>query len=331
MSGKRTFQQLAPFPVVRFGSAVGKAWAECWDCLRLGAQYGVPGHLIWFGLAPGDDLLCTAVLRELHKRGGEKVWMMTQNPEIFRGNADVARVVPVDDIYPQIARKWVRRYDLLTYYRHDEAGKIIPPKDHVITALCARADITGEIDLRPYMHLTDREKEAGKWAQGRIAIQSSGLDAAFPSLNKQWYPERFQAVVDKLKGAFEFVQLGSKSDPLLEGARDMRGKTSMRESGAILASCRLYIGGEGFLMHMARAVDCPSVIVYGGRVAPRQIGYACNTNLYTELPCSPCWERDKCDFNRTCMDQIEAHHVVAAAMGMLNRPRGPLSVEKATL
>ena len=331
MSGKNSFQRLVPFPLVRFFSTVGKAWTECWDCLRLGAKFGVPGHLIWFGLAPGDDLLCTAVHRELHKRGVRNLWMMSKHPEIFQGNADVDRVVPVNDIYPQIARKWVRRYDLLTYYRHDEAtGKIIQPTQHVIAALCARADITGEIALRPYFHLTQQEIESDKWATGKIAIQSSGLDAAFPSLNKQWYPERFQAVVDQLKGKLEFVQIGSKSDPLLKGALDFRGRP-IRESASILASCRLYIGGEGFLMHLARAVECPSVIIYGGRVSPQQIGYCCNTNLYTPVPCSPCWERDKCDFNRTCMDQIGVQHVVEAVGAMLDRPRGPLDVEKTTL
>lgn len=42
------------------------------------ARFAVAGHrlpkiLLYFGAAPGDDLLCTAALRELRKRGGVDV------------------------------------------------------------------------------------------------------------------------------------------------------------------------------------------------------------------------------------------------------------------
>ena len=80
-------------------------------------------------------------------------------------------------------------------------------------------------------------------------------------------------------------------------------------------------------MHMARAVDCPSVIVYGGRLRPDQIGYICNENLYTPMACAPCWREHRCDFDRACMDAITAPDVIAAAGRMLARPRDGLAVE----
>ena len=53
--------------------------------------------------------------------------------------------------------------------------------------------------------------------------------------------------------------------PPLKGALDLRGKTGLREAAAILSNSLVFIGQVGFLMHLARAVDCRSVIVYGGQ------------------------------------------------------------------
>src|ERR1700689_895863 len=65
--------------------------------LKIAFKHGWPELLIYFGIAPGDDMLCTVVLRELRKRGQKKIWMMSKNPELFEKNSDVDRVVPIDD------------------------------------------------------------------------------------------------------------------------------------------------------------------------------------------------------------------------------------------
>jgi ADP-heptose:LPS heptosyltransferase len=87
------------------------------------------------------------------------------------------------------------------------------------------------------------------------------------------------------------------------------------------------VGTVGLLMHLARAVECPSVIIFGGREAPWQSGYVCNFNIYSEMPCAPCWRSNTCDFNRQCMSNISADDVVSAIRQMLDRPRSPLAVE----
>ena len=146
-------------------------------------------------------------------------------------------------------------------------------------------------------------------------------------LNKQWDHARFQDVVDTLSDKFKFVQLGAPTDPPLENVKDLRGVTTVRQSAAILHNARFYVGGVGFLMHLARAVDCPSVIVYGGREAPWQSGYVCNVNVYSALPCAPCWLRNTCDFDRKCMTKITVEQIVQAAWDVLSRPRNPLRVK----
>jgi hypothetical protein len=80
-------------------------------------------------------------------------------------------------------------------------------------------------------------------------------------------------------------------------------------------------------MHVARAVECPSVIVFGGREAPWQTGYICNFNLYSAVPCAPCWRSNTCEIDRQCMRDISVDDVVSAIRQMLERPRNPLPIE----
>src|SRR5262249_14318072 len=153
--------------------------------------------------------------------------------------------------------------------------------------------------------------------RGCIAIQSSGLSGRWLLLNKQWFPERFAEVAAHLIKSHPVVQVGSAQDPPVPCTHDLRGKTSLRQLAGLLANCRMYVGLEGMPMHMARAVDCPSVIVYGGRLRPDQIGYICNENLYNAVECAPCWLDTRCNFGRVCMDMITTAAAIEAVERML--------------
>ncbi|HTW71965.1 MAG TPA: hypothetical protein VME47_18915, partial [Acetobacteraceae bacterium] len=48
----------------------------------------LPKILLYFGFALGDDLLCTAVLRELRNRGHDRILMVSDHRDLFVGNQD---------------------------------------------------------------------------------------------------------------------------------------------------------------------------------------------------------------------------------------------------
>jgi hypothetical protein len=297
----------------------------------------LPKVLLYFGFAPGDDLLCTAVLKELRKRGRDGLLMVSDHRELFAGNPDPTYVLPLwaryyrDGSTVSICRRFVRiwggQFTRPEYAPLDgEDRRRVPPR-HIVAEMCARVGITGPVAIRPYFELSEEEKSSATWAHCRVVIQSSGMAARHPMLNKQWYQERFQGVVEALEGEVDFIQLGSATDPALQHVNDLRGTTSIREAAAILNHARLYVGTVGLLMHLARAVECPSVIVFGGREAPWQSGYICNFNLYSAVPCAPCWRANTCEFDRRCMSSISVADVVSAIRQMLERPRNPLAVE----
>lgn len=295
------------------------------------ARYGRPRALIFYNGGIGDDLLCTTVARELRNRTSGKIWVGTRYSELFEENPDL-RPVPISDWrIGRLAR--LLGADLpLGYTQYDPATDRDPePPMHFAAMMCRKAGVTGPISIRPYLFLRQSERGEGRIAEKQIAIQCTTRAAATPLQNKEWLPERFQSVVNALSTNFNFVQLGASDDPKLDNVVDLRGKTTLRQAAAVLSRSRLFVGLAGGLMHLARAVDCPAVIVYGGRERPGTSGYICNTNIATTPPCSPCWQRNRCDYHRVCMTEIGANQVITAVNAALESRTGDLAVERVSI
>jgi ADP-heptose:LPS heptosyltransferase len=294
------------------------------------AQHGRPAMFInSVGAGIGDDLLVTAVFRELARRGQRDFWVTTRRAELYRNNGDVRVVVPARERYDILLKKLGTTivYPWYTSY-HPAFDRDDPmPEQHLISVMCQKAGITGDVTLRPYLHLTEEEKREGKVAARQVAIQSSGLDAKHSMLNKNWPLERYQELVTLLKDEYDFVQVGSRNDPPLEGALDLRGKTTLRGTAAVLHASMAFVGQVGFLMHLARSVDCRSVIVYGGRETPAQSGYPCNENLYSPVSCSPCWRLNTCPYDRACLKQIRVAEVIESLTRQVARVGTPLETD----
>jgi ADP-heptose:LPS heptosyltransferase len=299
--------KVAPGPLARFNNA----------------RLGFPRCVYHGGGGIGDDLLCTCVFRELKKRGASNIVIRTWHGSLFQRNPDVDTIIRKK--IPIVAPLMVHGLNLfqLTYPK--------PVGEHILAFLCRLAGITGEVALRPYIFLRPAETAAGRLFDRQFAIQSSCLAASHPSKNKEWYPERFQEVAGRLQGEGRLIQLGSPSDPPIQGALDLRGKTTLRQSAAILAQSFVFIGLEGFLMHLARAVDCRAVIVFGGRLRPAHFGYVAHRNLIGATPCSPCWLDNSCDYGRECMKIISVEAVVSAAIEQIERHGSPLEIETISL
>ena len=294
---------------------------------------GRPERVIYFGQGIGDDLLCTAVARELKKRGTGRIAMLSRYPSLFDHNADFSGVYNLKETDVGRLRHWGYSTTVPHYSISDiENDRDIFQPEHLITTMCRLAGMTGPVDLRSYLHLRPSEKEAGRRFEKQAVIQSSGLATGRLRLtNKNWFPERFQAVSDVIGGSIRMIQVGEKTDPPIRGALDLRGKTSLRESAAILACSDVFIGQVGFLMHLARAVECRSVIVYGGREDPMVSGYRVNENIVGRTVCSPCGLRNTCIYEHECMRMIEPGVVLAAVRRQLDRVGTPLEVEQVNL
>ncbi len=296
--------------------------------LSLVRTKGVPHYLLYFDGGIGDQLLCTAVAREIQRRRERRIWFFTSSPEIFAANPDFQLILPLDLSLVPWARLSGTRVQRLFYQDLiAEENRDAPLFEPSIASLCRRVGLTGEVTLRPYLPQVTPAARRNR-RRPRIAIHSSCLTARYPIANKQWPVENMRGLAKSLLAFADVVQLGTPQDPVLPGTIDCRGGLLL-DAARELAQCDLFVGLVGFLMHLARAVECPSVIVYGGREPPEITGYSCNTNISNRPPCAPCWYYSRCDFNRRCLNAITPAEVLAAVHAKLDAPSPhPLPADK---
>ena len=82
---------------------------------------------------------------------------------------------------------------------------------------------------------------------------------------------------------------------------NMAGKTSLRQTAALLKRCQLFVGNDGGPMHLAAAVRVPTVALFGSSCHHRfgpwgQLGNV----LWSVLPCSQCFQDNHGDRCRSC-------------------------------
>jgi glycosyltransferase involved in cell wall biosynthesis len=80
-------------------------------------------------------------------------------------------------------------------------------------------------------------------------------------------------------------------------------------------------GPHGFGRAITRGLDAISgdaVEIYGGFEAPWESGYEQNINLFTDLPCSPCWLREPCPYDKECMQKIDVKSFLKSINAILS-------------
>lgn len=298
--------------------------------LRNILKFGAPSYIICFGDSLGDNMLITTLCVALLQRGQNNIWIKCDHAFLFENNPGVKLVLPFNALLSTAVLKIFKaKIVYLNYTTYSPTtDRDLPPEKHIVLKMADSLGIRGELTNKPVFYLTPYEEKKGYIASKQIVIATSTSGAKFPMQNKEWIVERYQEIVDRFSDSYQFVQLGAKDDFPLRNVTDLRGRTTIRESAAILKNSLMVITHVGFLMHLARAVDCRAVIIYGGREKPEQSGYACFENLYTDIECSPCWLHNRCDFARRCMRQISTDMVAQAMLNQLKLYHIPLTADK---
>ncbi|MDR2075819.1 MAG: glycosyltransferase family 9 protein [Desulfovibrio sp.] len=108
---------------------------------------------------------------------------------------------------------------------------------------------------------------------------------------KAWPPRHYAALVQALdQRGIPWICLGQGTALFPDRAEDLTGRTSLRETCALLSLCRCLISGDSGPLHLAAAVGAPVVGLFGPTT--REWGFypagERDKVLELPLPCRPC-------------------------------------------
>ena len=149
---------------------------------------------------------------------------------------------------------------------------------------------------------------------------------------KKWFPERFAEVADKLSENFsaQVIIMGGKSDgetaqEVLKLANtkliNLTGKTTLQEAIYIISQCRIFISNDSGLMHIAGALNIPTVAIFGSTnpITTAPVGNK-SVIVRHEVSCSPCLKK-KCPTDFRCMKMISVEDVLQVAENLFQNTR----------
>ncbi|MFH1009965.1 MAG: glycosyltransferase family 9 protein [bacterium] len=102
---------------------------------------------------------------------------------------------------------------------------------------------------------------------------------------------------------------------------DVTGKTSMGTLGAVLKHCQVLVSNDTGTIHLAAAMETPTVGIYLGPAAAKDTGPYGDGHLLFEpqLPCAPCSYHTACA-HCACHEVIQPSDVAAAVALQLGKP-----------
>jgi ADP-heptose:LPS heptosyltransferase len=104
-------------------------------------------------------------------------------------------------------------------------------------------------------------------------------------------------------------------------ALSLAGRTTLRDLIAIFRACGAAFGPDSGPMHIAAAVGCPVVSLWGSTAAERSAPWGFDhLTISGAIPCHPCYLR-KCPIGRECMRRIAPERVSAMIRRALAQPR----------
>ena len=271
-------------------------------------------------LAPGDILVMTNAIRDLHKAYPNKFKtdVRTPCPEIFENSPYITHLNISEDKYNKAHNEmqkksgyyeWIddvvaidMQYPLI--HRSGDVGAHFSEGHRSFLEEVLQIKIP-QTSLKPELYLNQTERDwlspvvVQKGIKNKYWVINAGVKGDYTLKQYPYYQE----VVNLLKDKVTFVQIGEKSHfhKSLDNVIDMVGKTNMRELFRLIYKAEGVLTCVSFPMHIAAAFMKPCVVVAGAREGTRWELYPNHQFIYVNgcLPCATydgCWKSkpDEC-------------------------------------
>ena len=146
---------------------------------------------------------------------------------------------------------------------------------------------------------------------------------------KQWFPERYAALGDRLNREHDAVILifGGPSDRELgqtisrmmtAPTIDLSGQTSLGEAMALIDRCDGFVTNDSGLMHVAAALNTPLVAIFGSTNWTTTSPYSPTSRIVrVPIECSPCMQPVCPLGHMNCMKRVTVDMVFGAVEDLL--------------
>lgn len=224
---------------------------------------------------------------------------------------------------------------LLTHrVRRTEAIKKIHQVDYYLEMVKALGcvSVNREVNLKTKINISDARDVLRKYLSGSQKDLLGIAPGATYGAAKKWFPERFAQVADLIDKELllQGIILGGKADG--KTAMDVQklahvelinlaGKTNLREAIFLISQCRLFISNDSGLMHIAGALDIPTIAIFGSTnpATTSPVGKK-SIIVRKQVSCSPCLKKT-CPTDFRCMDEISVADVFNAAKNLFQVSR----------
>ena len=229
----------------------------------------------------------SAAVESLHRLhpGKYQTDVQVTVPEIFDHNPHVTKLNRTD------CRTVHMEYPLIHKADHQPC--------HFMQGFCDSLGAALGISLpcvvkRPYLYLSNEEKswvnqvEQHHGYGGKFWLLNAGYKSDYTI--KKWTLENWQAVVDKLRGRVQFVQVGAKehNHPALRDVIDLRGQTDHRQLIRLCHHAQGAITPESYLHHLMAAFSKPCVTLASGFLPASWVEYKTSTILTHQYQMACC-------------------------------------------
>jgi ADP-heptose:LPS heptosyltransferase len=244
----------------------------------------------------GDLVLMTPVLRELKRR-----WPTLKiNLSCFPDYAPVLENLPFVDALVQypVPMMEANQYDAWVIMENAIEKNEEAKKTHMTDLFAERfgIDAKEKYDKHPEYRVTERE---AIWAQEayprKKGIQRLCVQFAAQVENRTYPGQRMQSVVEHFhRKGWEVFVMGKPGELKMEENDTLRNLTAhgttMRQSCAVLATADCVLGPDSALVHLAGALDVPTVALYGPFPAELRVAYSPSIQvLEGSGHCAPCF------------------------------------------
>lgn len=251
-------------------------------------------------MGAGDELMVAGRARVAQQTDPRKVRVLYERTglrwsEVWDGNPRIAKLEERGDFQVLYAREnWLRPYAVAKTPERWTWKEYRPP--------------SGEI------YFSTRELDFGQRFAGRVILEPTIKVGASP--NKQWPWSRWERLAELLRSAgLSVAQLGPQGTRRLSDAEHIVTPT-FRYAAAVLSGARLAVLHEGGAHHAAAALNTPTIVIFGGFIAPAVTGYESQVNIFTGEGLG-CGMRVPCECCKTAMAKIQPEAIEERALGML--------------